>query len=95
MAFIRTHSVRISGIAAAIPRNSESNEDLANMPKESIDLLIKTTGIQSRRIAPRSLTTSEMCAAAAEKLLTELKWDRHEIDILILVTQTPDQPIPG
>lgn len=95
MAFIRTHSVKISGIAAAIPHTSESNEQLANMPKESIDLLIKTTGIQSRRIAPDSLTTSDMCAAAAEKLITELNWDRSEIDVLILVTQTPDQPIPG
>ncbi len=95
MAFIRTNNVKISGISAAIPRNTESNEDLTSMSKESIDLLIKTTGIQARRIAPSSLTAADMCQAAAEKLLTELNWDRSEIEILIFVTQTPDQPIPG
>ncbi len=95
MAFIRTNNVKISGISAAIPRNTESNEDLTSMSKESIDLLIKTTGIQARRIAPSSLTAADMCQAAAEKLLTELNWDRSEIEVLIFVTQTPDQPIPG
>lgn len=95
MAFIRTENVRIAGVSAAIPKNQESNLDLPNLSKESIDLLIQTTGINSRRIAPKSLTTSDMCFASAEKLLEELKWDRSEIEILILVTQTPDQPIPG
>lgn len=95
MAFIRANNVKISGISAAIPRNEESNEDLTDMSKESIDLLIKTTGIQSRRIAPSSLTAADMCQSAAEKLLLELQWDPNEIDVLIFVTQTPDQPIPG
>lgn len=95
MAFIRTQNVRIAGVSAAIPKNQESNLDLPNLSKESIDLLIQTTGINSRRIAPKSLTTSEMCFTSAEKLLKELNWDRSEIEILILVTQTPDQPIPG
>lgn len=95
MAFIRTKNVRIAGISATIPCNQESNRDLQDLSQESIDLLIQTTGINSRRIAPKSLSTSDMCFAAAEKIIEELKWDRSEIEILILVTQTPDQPIPG
>lgn len=95
MAFIRTKNVRIAGISATIPSNQEFNQDLQNLSQESIDLLIQTTGINSRRIAPKTLTTSDMCFAAAEKIMSELKWDRSEIEILILVTQTPDQPIPG
>lgn len=95
MAFIRTQNVRIAGVAAAIPKNQESNRDLQNLSKESIDLLIQTTGINSRRIAPKSLSTSDMCFASATKLIEELNWDKSEIEILILVTQTPDQPIPG
>ena len=95
MAFIQIQNVRIAGISAAIPSNQESNQDLKNLSQESIDLLIQTTGINSRRIAPKSVSTSDMCFAAAEKILDELKWDRKDIEILILVTQTPDQPIPG
>lgn len=95
MAVIQIQNVRISGISAAIPNNRTSNHELTNLSEESIDLLIQTTGISKRRIAPKTLTTADMCLAAAEKLLNELKWDRDEIEILILVTQTPNQPIPG
>ena len=95
MALIRTQNVKIAGVSAAIPSNEQSNQELSDMSQESIDLLIQTTGIHSRRVAPKSLTTSDMCFASAEKLLNELRWDRNEIEILILVTQTPDQPIPG
>lgn len=95
MAFIKTENVRIAGISAAIPRNRESNRDLTIISKESIDLLVQTTGIDSRRVALKSVSASDMCFASAEKLLSELKWDRDEIEILIFVSQTPDHPIPG
>lgn len=95
MAIIQTQNVRIAGISAVIPSNKESNQDLQNLSQESIELLIQTTGINSRRIAPKSVSTSDMCFAAAEKIIGELKWDRSDIEVLILVTQTPDQPIPG
>ncbi|MFK7784706.1 MAG: 3-oxoacyl-ACP synthase III family protein [Crocinitomicaceae bacterium] len=95
MAFIRTQNVRIAGISATIPKNLESNRELANMSQESIDLLVQTIGIDSRRIASKGVSASDMCFASAEKLLNELKWDRDEIEILIFVSQTPDQPIPG
>lgn len=95
MAFIRTQNVRIAGLSAAIPSDQRSNQDLPDLSQESIDLLVQTTGISSRRIAPKSLSTSDMCFASAEKLIEALKWDRSEIELLILVTQTPDQPIPG
>lgn len=95
MAFIRTQNVKIAGVSGAIPKNQELNRDLPNLSQESIDLLIQTTGINSRRIAPKSLSTSNMCFLSAQKLIEELNWDRSDIEILILVTQTPDQPIPG
>lgn len=95
MAFIRAPHVRIAGIAAAVPKYVSSNRDLSTLSKESRDLLIQTTGIETRRIAPSSMKTSDLCFASANKLLNDLKWDRSEIEVLILVTQTPDQPIPG
>lgn len=95
MAFLRAPHVRIAGIAAAVPKDESSNHDLPALSAESKELLIQTTGIETRRIAPRSMTTSDLCFAAADKLLNDLNWNRNEIDVLILVTQTPDQPIPG
>ena len=95
MAFLRAPHVRIAGISAAVPTRVASNKELTNLSPESKELLIQTTGIETRRIAPASMTTSDLCFAAADKLLNDLNWDRSEIDVLILVTQTPDQPIPG
>lgn len=95
MAFIRTQNIRIAGISAALPKNEKSNQNLLNLSQDAIDLLIKTTGINNRRVAPKSLSTADMCFASAEKLITDLQWDRNEVEILILVTQTPEQPIPG
>ncbi len=95
MAFLRAPHVRIAGISAAVPKQVSSNHELTALSTESKELLIQTTGIKTRRIAPSSITTSDLCFAAADKLLNDLNWDRNEIEVLILVTQTPDQPIPG
>ena len=36
-----------------------------------------------------------MCLHAAEKLIADLKWDKSDIECLILVTQTPDYILPA
>ncbi len=53
------------------------------------------SGIENRRLCNQNQYTSDLAYAAAERLLSELGWDRSEIDILILVTQTPDLNIPA
>jgi 3-oxoacyl-[acyl-carrier-protein] synthase-3 len=59
------------------------------------DNFLSTTGIQARRKASLEVTTSDLCYAAAEKLIEELKWDKSEIDALVFVTQTPDYILPA
>ncbi len=43
MALFSISNIKISGIAAALPANTESNADLANLSDEDKALLIKTT----------------------------------------------------
>jgi 3-oxoacyl-[acyl-carrier-protein] synthase-3 len=38
---------------------------------------------------------SDLAQAAAERLLEAVGWAREEIDALIVVTQSPDYPIPA
>lgn len=95
MAIFSLSHTKIVGISAATPKNEVSNKDLAGIKADERELLIKTTGIDTRRIAQDEVSAADLCLKAAEKLLNELNWQREEIEILVFVTQTPDYPIPG
>ncbi len=51
-----------------------------------------STGIEYRHLAAPGLCASDLCYAAANRLLDELQWDRESIEALVFVTQTPDFP---
>jgi 3-oxoacyl-[acyl-carrier-protein] synthase-3 len=95
MATSSIQNVRIAGIAASVPLKIENNADYAALSPEDRQKVIQVTGIERRRVAATGQTTSDLCAAAAERLLAELQWDRAEIDVVVLVTQTADYPLPA
>ncbi len=95
MAFIDLKNVRIAGLSAGVPKNVEYTKDNPNISSEyNYEDFIKSTGIRSRRI-DESLTTSDLCCAAAEKLIEDLRWDKKDIEVLIFVTQGPDYIAPS
>ena len=98
MAFLSFKNVRIAGVAAGVPRRVESNLNLRQGIDISVDYdaeaFVKTTGVLERHVSD-TLCTSDLCCAAAEKLIAELKWDKSEIDALIFVSQTADYILPS
>lgn len=94
MAIFSIPDVRIVGISACVPQNEISNEDYHWISKKERELLIKTTGVNTRRKAPVGMTTSDLCFEATEKLIKDLKWDKDSIDILIFVSQSRDYMVP-
>ena len=56
---------------------------------------IATTGVKQKRVASESVTSSDLCFEAAEKLIAELNWEKAEIDALVFVTQSPDYRTPA
>ena len=56
---------------------------------------MRNIGIMNRRICPPWQCFSDLALIATEKLLEELNWQREDIDALIVVTQSPDYPIPA
>lgn len=96
MAFQQFNTVEINGIAACIPANTEENSTLdlfAN--SEEFDKFVATTGIERRRVVKDGMCASDLCLAAAEKLIAELNWDKNEIECLIFISQTPDYKLPA
>ena len=48
-----------------------------------------------RRFVDDTTCASDLCFAAAERLLTDLAVNRDEIDVLVFVSQTPDYRMPA
>ncbi len=98
MAFIEFKNVRIAGISAGVPINVVSNYTLKSGEDISSDYtpeaFVETTGVKERRCS-ETLTTSDLCYAAAEKLIAELGWDKSEIEALVFVSQTADYFLPA
>lgn len=90
MAFLNNNNVVVRGIAAAVPAKIVKVQDIYRPEWGDVDDFIKATTVESLRISLQGQTTSDLCVAAAEKLITELRWEKDSIDALVLVTQTPD-----
>lgn len=91
----RVDHVRIAGIAAAIPATSQTIDDFPYMSAEAKPKFIESTGVYNRPQARPEQCTSDFACAAANHLLEALGWERHTIDLVIFVTQTPDYIVPA
>ena len=98
MAFLEIKNVRIAGIAAGVPKFVASNlhplEDDGVSREYSPKAFVEATGVLERRLSD-TLTTSDLCYEAAEKLISDLGWDKTEIDALVFVSQTADYILPA
>ncbi|MBO2524429.1 MAG: ketoacyl-ACP synthase III [Bacteroidetes bacterium] len=95
MAFFKFNNVRIAGISGGVPSSVINNAaGITSSDDYDAQAFIETTGVAERRVSP-FLTASDLCYEAAEKLLTDLQWNKEEIDILVFVTQTPDYCVPA
>ena len=93
MAIFTVPNIKVTGIAAAVPKRVEDNAAFDLLPENERDLFIKTVGIRYRRVAPKEVTAADLCFAAAEKLLSGLNLE--EIKVLVFITQTADYIIPN
>lgn len=90
MANFKIQNVVLSGIAAAVPSMVRKNIDNIFFSKEDLQKFIDNTGVKEFRVANSATTTADLGLEAAKKLITEMRIDKNEIDILIFVSQTPD-----
>ena len=95
MALFTVNNVKIVGFSATVPKYEESNWDYDALSASEQKLLIKTTGIEKRRIAQNGTTTSDLCFHSAKELILKLGWKPQEIELLIFVSQSPDYYLPA
>lgn len=97
MAIITYNNVGISALAACVPSRVIDNYkyDLDIFPEEDVKKVVDKIGVFERRFADDKTCSSDLCYAAAEKLIADNNVDRNEIDLLVFVSQTPDYRMPA
>ena len=96
MAILHFKDVGISAMAACIPHTVIDNYEYTQyFPEEEVRKVVDKVGIYERRFADPDVCSSDLCFAAAEKLLIDNNIDRDEIDLLVFLSQTPDYRMPA
>ncbi len=84
----------ITGIGSALPSGRLTNADLERRVDTSNSWIVERTGIRERRIAGADETTASLGVAAGADAIKHAGLTPHAIDLLVLATATPEQPIP-
>lgn len=96
MAFLTFDGVGVTALAAAVPRTVIENLKYTRyFPEEQVKEVVEKVGIYERRFADDKTCSSDLCFAAAEKLIADNNLDRGEIDLLIFISQTADYRMPA
>ena len=97
MALVSYNNVGISALAACVPSRIINNYeyDLDIWPKEEVKKVVDKVGVFERRFVDENTCASDLCLAAAEKLIADNDIDRSEIDLLVFLSQTPDYRMPA
>ena len=88
--------LKISSIAYHLPAFVEGIDVLkSDNPDWIMPKILEKTGIITRHIAAEDETAVDLAFKAGTKLLDDGSANRNEIDLLILVTQSPDYVLPS
>ena len=91
MAKLFFQGIGITAMAAAVPKHIINNYHYTDhWSVEEIKQVVDKIGIFERRFADENTCSSDLCFAAAEKLITDNNINRDEIDLLVFLSQTPD-----
>ncbi|MGN0236155.1 MAG: ketoacyl-ACP synthase III [Paludibacteraceae bacterium] len=97
MAILSYKNVGISAMAACVPKRIIDNYhySLDLWSESEIKKIVDKVGVKERRFANADTCSSDLCYAAAEKLIQDNGIDKSEIDLLLFLSQTPDYRMPS
>lgn len=87
--------VTIEGICACVPRRVLSNLSDPHVLDAERSVLVRTTGVVERRVAPAGVTAVDMCVSAASALMADLDIRPDSVDLTIVVSQSADYLLPA
>ncbi len=85
----------VAGVGSALPARVVANAEFESLVDTSDQWIRDRTGIRERRFAPQGQTTSDLGAEAASRALETAGIAPEQVDLLVVATLTPDNPMPG
>ena len=86
---------KVIGVGGYLPDKIITNDELSKTVETSDEWIKERTGIQERRIADESETTSSLGIQAAKNAIKNAGISSEDIDLIILATATPDNTFPA
>ena len=84
----------MAGWGVCVPQARLTNAELERLVDTSDEWIVERTGIRERRIAGVGETTATLGIAAGAAALKQAGITPDDVDLLVLATTTPEQPIP-
>ncbi len=88
-------STVILGTGSYTPPRVLNNDELSHLLDTTDEWIRTRTGIHERHIAAPEVATSDLAVAAAQIALADAGLEPADIDLLIVATVSPDQPMPA
>ncbi|MFD4191810.1 3-oxoacyl-ACP synthase III family protein [Amycolatopsis thermoflava] len=85
----------ILGTGSYLPETVVTSAELGRRIGVDEDWILRKTGIRERRLAAPDEATSDLAAYAAQEALVSAGMTAADLDLIIVATSTPDQPIPS
>jgi 3-oxoacyl-[acyl-carrier-protein] synthase-3 len=90
-----SESATIIASAAYLPPKRVENSHFETYLNTSDSWIYERTGIKERRWAENDVKASDMGLIAAKEALEKAQIDPKEVDLILVATMTPDQPLPS
>jgi 3-oxoacyl-[acyl-carrier-protein] synthase III len=84
----------VTGLGTAVPAQRLTNAELETRVDTSDAWIVERTGIRERRIAKADETTASLAVEAGTAAIKHAGIPPDAVDLLIVATATPEQPIP-
>jgi 3-oxoacyl-[acyl-carrier-protein] synthase-3 len=91
---VRVADATIVGYGVGIPEGRLTNQDLEARVETSDAWIVERTGIRERRIAGPDESTATLGTTAAAAAIKSAGLTPTDIDLMIVATQSPEQPMP-
>jgi len=95
MALLSVNNVKVSGVSACVPKNIKEVREQKCFVSGEAEKVIALTHVERSRMVSNGTCCSDLCQAAAEKLIAELNWNKEEIDALVFVSLSRDYLTPA
>ncbi len=88
-------TARIAGLGTFLPEKVLTNKDFEAMIETTDEWIVTRTGMRERHVVSSGESVATVAVEAGKRALADAGVDPEEVELLIVATATPEQPIPA